>query len=68
MQPAVADPETAGRLTEACTVDHAARFHPTHYIKAAGEVDLAYVAGRGFWPLIVRPGTILMKSAVVWRF
>jgi uncharacterized protein len=54
IRPAVADPETAGRLAEACAVAHAARHHATYYIKAAGEVDLAYVRGRRFWPVEVK--------------
>lgn len=54
IRPALADPESAGRLAEACAASHAARRHPTYYIKAAGEVDLAWVEGRRFFPVEVK--------------
>jgi len=54
IQPAVADPKLAGELAEACVASHLARHHPTHYIKASGEVDVAYVEGRRFRPVEVK--------------
>ena len=52
--PLVSDPEWAGRLAELCADVHHARLHPTYYIKAEGEVDIAYVAEGRFWPLEVK--------------
>ena len=52
--PAVADPEWAGRLAEACAVAHHHRVHPTFYLKGVGEVDIAYVTQRGFHPVEVK--------------
>lgn len=52
--PLVSDPEWAGRLAELCADVHHGRLHPTYYIKAEGEVDIAYVAEGRFWPLEVK--------------
>ena len=52
--PLLADPEWAGRLAELCADVHHARLHPTFYIKAEGEVDVAYVDKGRFWPLEVK--------------
>jgi predicted AAA+ superfamily ATPase len=52
--PAVSDPEWAARLAEACVVTHYRRYFPTYYIKAQGEVDIAYVDQNRFWPLEVK--------------
>ncbi len=51
---AVRDPEVSARLAEACVATHCARYFPTYYIKAAGEVDVAYVAEGSFWPVEVK--------------
>jgi hypothetical protein len=53
-QPLVTDTEWCGRLAEACAVAHYHRAHPTFYIKAEGEVDIAYVKNDRFWPLEVK--------------
>jgi predicted AAA+ superfamily ATPase len=45
----VSDPDWAARLAEACVVTHYRRFYPTYYIKAEGEVDVAYVDQNRFW-------------------
>jgi len=50
------DPELASRLAEACAASHYARRYPTYYIKAAGEVDIAYVDEGTFWPVEVKWG------------
>jgi hypothetical protein len=52
--PALRDPETISRLAESCAVTHYKRHFPTYYIKAKGEVDIAYVEGRKFWPIEVK--------------
>ena len=52
--PLTQDPEWAGRLAEACAACHYRLFHPTYYIKAEGEVDIAYVRDGVFWPIEVK--------------
>ena len=47
----VSDPDRAARLAEACVVTHYRRYYPTYYIKAKGEVDIAYVDQSRFWPI-----------------
>ncbi len=50
----VSDPKWAGKLAEACVVTHYRRYYPTYYIKAEGEVDVAYVYQNRFWPVEVK--------------
>jgi predicted AAA+ superfamily ATPase len=45
------DNEKASTLVESCVITHYRRFYPTYYIKAKGEVDMAYVAGKRFHPV-----------------
>lgn len=52
--PACQDPEWSSKLAECCAVEHFARYFPTYYIKAEGEVDIAYVADGRFWPVEVK--------------
>jgi uncharacterized protein len=52
--PLLSDPEWTGKLVEAALVTHFRRYYPTFYIKAEGEVDLAYIAQNRFWPLEVK--------------
>lgn len=52
--PLLADPERSGRLVEACAVTHVRRFFPTFYIKAEGEVDIAYVRRGKLLPVEVK--------------
>jgi predicted AAA+ superfamily ATPase len=54
MLPLTTDPEWAGRLAEASLVTHYRRHYPTFYIKAEGEVDLAYIVEHRFWPVEVK--------------
>ena len=54
VRPIFSDPEWTGRLVEATVVTHYRRYYPTFYIKAEGEVDLAYVAQNRFWPVEVK--------------
>ncbi len=48
------DSEQMGTLVEACAVTHYQRRFPTFYIKAKGEVDIAYVQKNRFWPVEVK--------------
>jgi predicted AAA+ superfamily ATPase len=52
--PAAEDPVQSGRLAEAVVATHCARHWPTFYIKAEGEVDVAYVDEGRFWPIEVK--------------
>ena len=54
VEPMLANREWAGRLAEACAVAHHHRMHPTYYIKAQGEVDIAFVEGGAFQPIEVK--------------
>jgi predicted AAA+ superfamily ATPase len=53
-EPLVRQTDWADRVVEACAVSHHARYHPTYYIKAEGEVDIAYVERGRFWPLEIK--------------
>lgn len=52
--PCLADPEWCGRLVEACVTTHVRRFFPTYYIKAEGEVDVAWVENGKIRPVEVK--------------
>ena len=52
--PLLTDAEWTGKLVEASLVTHYHRYYPTYYIKAEGEVDLAYIARDRFWPVEVK--------------
>jgi predicted AAA+ superfamily ATPase len=54
IEPLLADTEATGRLVETCVTAHFSRRFPTFYIKAQGEVDIAYVREGRFWPLEVK--------------
>ncbi len=54
IQPLMADPEWLGKLTEGCAASHYRRFFSTYYVKGEGEVDIAYVRGRRFWPVEIK--------------
>ncbi|MFM8454050.1 MAG: ATP-binding protein [Gammaproteobacteria bacterium] len=42
------------QLVEACVVSHVRRKYKTFYIKAEGEVDIAYIDENKFWPIEVK--------------
>lgn len=50
----VEDVEAAAALVESVVAAHARRSFPTFYIKAEGEVDVALVSGKLFWPIEVK--------------
>lgn len=52
--PLLKDPQWKGSLVEACLTTHYSRYYPTFYIKAEGEVDLAYIDKGRFWPVEVK--------------
>lgn len=41
-------------LVESCAVTHYRRYYPTYYIKAEGEVDIAYIKNQTFWPVEIK--------------
>lgn len=41
-------------LVECCAVTHYRRCYPTYYIKAEGEVDIAYIKNKTFWPVEIK--------------
>ena len=48
------DPVWASQIVEACVASHFKRLFPTYYIKAQGEVDIAYVHDGRFWPVEIK--------------
>jgi len=64
-------------LVEGIVATHISRLFPTFYIKAAGEVDVAFVRNKGFEPLEVKWGNQTRpkdlkqiskyKNALIWR-
>jgi len=50
----LSSPKWKAKLVEACTVTHYRRHFPTYYIKAKGEIDIAYVDKNRFWPLEIK--------------
>lgn len=58
------DPLWASRIVEAIVASHLARSHPTYYIKARGEVDVAYVRSGRFWPVEIKWTSQLRPKAL----
>jgi len=52
--PAVNNSKIASYLVEACVINHYKRWYDTFYIKAEGEVDIAYVKSKKFWPIEIK--------------
>ena len=52
--PVVSDPKKAGNLVESTVITHYRRYFSSYYIKAEGEVDLAYVEKGRFYPVEIR--------------
>lgn len=53
-RPLLADARKTGLLVESCAAALFRRRHPTYYIKAQGEVDIAYIHERRFWPVEIK--------------
>ncbi|MBY0544903.1 MAG: ATP-binding protein [Gammaproteobacteria bacterium] len=47
-------PEICAALVESIVVTHYRRFYQTYYIKAEGEVDVAYIDNGQFWPVEIK--------------
>lgn len=54
IQPIINNPEFSSLLVAAIVATNFHRFYPTYYIKAEGEVDVAYVYKYRFWPIEVK--------------
>jgi predicted AAA+ superfamily ATPase len=54
IQPELNNPIHMAYLAELITVTHYRRFYPTYYIKAEGEVDIAYIHQQRFWPIEIK--------------
>ncbi|MCK5509633.1 MAG: ATP-binding protein, partial [Desulfobacterales bacterium] len=54
LKPQIESAENCGRIVESCIVNHYQRKFPTFYIKAKGEVDIAYIDQKRFWPIEVK--------------
>ncbi len=54
MKAAIQDPEWCAKLVETTSVAHYRRFYPTYYIKAEGEVDIAYIKNVRFYPVEIK--------------
>lgn len=51
---AVSDAKISSRLAESCAAAHFRRYFPVYYIKAEGEVDIAYIHEKRFYPVEVK--------------
>lgn len=51
---ALSDPIWSSRLAEGCATSLYRRYYQTYYIKANGEVDIAYVDGNQFYPIEIK--------------
>ncbi|MCP4757507.1 MAG: ATP-binding protein, partial [Proteobacteria bacterium] len=52
--PFMSDPVNVSKLVEACVVTHFRRYYETMYIKSGGEVDIAYIDRKKFWPVEIK--------------
>jgi predicted AAA+ superfamily ATPase len=54
VMPALNSPDWNARLAETSVVTHYQRKFPTYYIKAEGEIDIAYICKNRFWPVEIK--------------
>jgi predicted AAA+ superfamily ATPase len=64
VKPLLLDADASAKLVEACVGVHYSRRFPTYYIKAKGEVDIAYVDKDRFWPVEVKWTTQLRPKSL----
>lgn len=53
------DKVTCTRMVKAVTVSHYRRFYPTYYIKAEGEIDIAYINDNRIFPIAITWNNVL---------
>ncbi len=51
---ALNDPVLCAQLVESCAITQYRHYYPTYYLKAEGEVDIAYVKQGRFWPIEIK--------------
>lgn len=54
IKPAIENNELSSKIVEASVATLYRREYPTYYIKAEGEVDIAYVNDNKFWPIEIK--------------
>lgn len=54
IQPLLINSKDYSNLVECCVATHYRRYFSTYYIKAEGEVDIAYVNQNRFWPIEIK--------------
>ncbi len=54
VKPLLLDADATAKLVAACVTVHYSRRFPTYYIKAKGEIDIAYVDKKSFRPIEVK--------------
>ena len=54
VMPALNSSDWNARLAETCAVTHYQKKFPTYYIKAKGEIDIAYIHENRFWPVEIK--------------
>jgi len=54
IQLSLGDPVWTSKLAESVAVSQVNKSYPTYYIKAEGEVDIAYVEGKNFLPVEIK--------------
>lgn len=54
IKPVLSDKDWMAKLSEVCVITHYRRHYPTYYIKAEGEIDMAYVDRNCFWPVEIK--------------
>jgi predicted AAA+ superfamily ATPase len=64
VKPLLLDADASAKLVEACVAVHYSRHFPTYYIKAKGEVDIAYVEKESFRPIEVKWTTQLRPKSL----
>ncbi|MFT3742448.1 MAG: ATP-binding protein [Gammaproteobacteria bacterium] len=52
--PMLQDPILTAQLVESCAITLYRRYYPTYYLKAEGEVDIAYIDQGRFWPIEIK--------------
>lgn len=64
VKPLLLDAEASAQLVEACVAVHYSRLFPTFFIKAKGEVNIAYVDKKSFRPIEVEWTTQLRPKSL----
>jgi predicted AAA+ superfamily ATPase len=54
MMPLLTDANWCAKLVEAAAIAHYHRYFPTYYIKSEGEIDIAYIAQKRFYPVEIK--------------